>query len=126
MSGIVDLEQLDKKIAEQKTRMKHQPDKPQEPDLSHLPWTEKMKEAFQSEIQKAIKCMSCNWMNHGQMLIMMNYMDVMKEKLPLPTLVCKQCGSMFLPKYVRRIAMQALEQQNKIIKQSQGVDPSGE
>lgn len=121
------LEDLDSKIQEQKTRLEKE--KKQEPSTEekrmemakHLPFTVKMEDAFKDGVKKSNKCLACGWMNYGQVLMMMNYIEVMKESLPIPTFICGQCGVLFVPKWARRIMKQAIEQENKIIKQETGV-----
>ncbi len=123
---IATLEELDAKILEQKERVKEEAAK--QPSVEekrkemqeHLPFTFKMEEAFKENIKKSNKCLACNWMNYGQVLMMMNYIEVMKESLPIPTFICGQCGVLFVPKWARRIMKQAIEQENKIIKQETG------
>lgn len=118
--SIQTIDELDRKIQEQKQRLGDRIDPPQEqpiPDhMRHLPWTKKMEEAFKENIVKGQKCLACNWMNTGQMLAMMNYIEVMRENLPIPTLICRHCGTLFVPKWARKVINQAFEQQNKILK----------
>lgn len=125
-SKITTLEELDAKILEQQARTKAE--KQKEPSDAekrahleqHLPFTFKMEEAFKEHVKKSIKCLACNWQNFGQLLMMMNYITVMKEQLPIPTIICGKCGVLFVPKWARRIMKQAIEQENKIIKQEVG------
>jgi hypothetical protein len=119
---IIDLDDLDKKIAEQRDRLDQQPrqDKRQVVDEGQIPpFTKKMYEAFQEEIGKTDKCHSCNYMNYGNKIIQMSSIQVMNEALPVPTIICGQCGSLFVPKWVRKVLNQAIEAENKIVKARQ-------
>ena len=127
---ITSLEELDKKMAEQRKRMReahkaappqgHSPAQPMQG-----PFGDAMERAFRENINKGIKCGACNWLNHGQKLVIMQTMEVMKEILPIPTIMCGQCGSLFVPKWARRVVRQAIEQENKIIKQVQATAEAG-
>ena len=117
---ITTLDELDKKMAEQKARMKEKVQKEQQPppeQLRHTPWTDKMSDVFKENIEKSQKCSTCNWQNFGQSIVLLNTIFVMKEKLPLPTFICSQCGTLFVPKWARTVANQAIDQENKIMKQ---------
>jgi hypothetical protein len=117
---ITSLDELDAKMAEQKERMKEKSEQVQQPppdQVRHTPWTDKMQDSFRQELVKSQKCMACKNQNFGQYIIILNHIQVMRESLPLPTLVCSRCGTLFIPKWARRIANQAIEQENKIVKQ---------
>jgi hypothetical protein len=120
---ITSLEELDKKMREQKERMARKKEEaPKQPIVppETAPFTQKMEQTFRENIQKSIKCMACNYQNFGSLIVMMNFIDVMKEHLPIPTLICGQCGTLFVPKWARRVINQAIAQENKILKQVQG------
>jgi len=115
--AIVDLDDLDKKIKEQQDRLVQKP--PEEDKVrveGQFPWTTKMRDAFEEEILKSEKCRACNWMNAGQKIIIMNRIAVMREELPIITVICRQCGGLFVPKWCRKIMLQAIEEENKILK----------
>jgi hypothetical protein len=125
---ISSLEELDKKMQEQRARMKKkaeeqaQPEQVQAPDpqqIYHAPFTEEMEKVFREHISKSIKC-QCGWQNFGNVIVLMNTMDIMKEKLPVPTIICTQCGSLFIPKWVRRVINKAIAAENRIMKQVVG------
>jgi len=124
MGKIKTLEELDKKMAEQKQRLdqKKEEDTAQAPppEMMHLPYTEKMHEAFKEHITKSTKCRACGWQNFGQLLMLMNRIEAMREQIPLPTMICGQCGTLFVPKWARKIVNQAIAMENKIVKQSGG------
>lgn len=119
------LEDIDAKIIEQQERMKEEEQEKKETEgqlteeqvKERLPFTYKMEQIFKENIKKAQKCLACNWQNYGQILLMMNYIEIMGEQLPIPTFICQQCGGLFVPKWARRIMKQAVDQENKIIKQ---------
>lgn len=125
---ITTLDDLDSKILEQQARLKEE--KAKLPDSAakreemreHLPFTAAMEDAFKDNIKKSTKCLACNWQNFGKILMMMNYVEVMKESLPVPTLICGQCGGLFVPKWARKVMKQAIEQENRIIKQEVGAE----
>lgn len=111
------LDEIDKRIQEQKERLDTKPEEPTQTPTTSNPWNDKMREAFETEIQKGEKCRACNWMNTGEKVILVNYINVMRERLPIPSIICRQCGSIFVPKWARKIMMQAIELENKILKQ---------
>jgi hypothetical protein len=115
-TGIVSLDDIDKKIKEQQDRLDQQPKVDKVKIEGQFPWTTKMRDAFESEILKSEKCRACNWMNAGQKVIIMNRIAVMREELPVITIICRQCGSLFVPKWCRKIMLQAIEEENKILK----------
>jgi hypothetical protein len=116
-TGIVNLEDVDRKIKEQQERLAQKPEVPDTIEVEgQFPWTTKMRDAFETEILKSEKCRSCNWMNTGQKVIIMNRVTVMREQLPVITVICRQCGSLFVPKWCRKIMLQAIEEENKVLK----------
>jgi len=121
-TSVVNLDELDKRIAEQTERLEER--KAQEDQRSaqleaELPWTTKMHESFRENILKSAKCSACNWLNTGQKLVMMNRIQVMREALPVVSIVCKQCGAQFVPKWCRQIMNQAIEKENRLLKERQ-------
>ena len=116
---ITTLEQLDAKMAEQRARLQEKKQEKVEPPelIEHTPFTDQMTEVFREEVAKSQKCRVCNWQNYGQFIIILNHIQIMRENLPLPTIVCEGCGSLFIPKWARKVANQAIAQENKIIKQ---------
>lgn len=131
-SAVVDLDDLDKKIKEQQQRLVEQEQQKQAeapPLEQELPWTAKMQTVFKENIMKSLKCHACNWQNHGQKIIMMQRMSIMRESLPVISVICKNCGTQFVPKWCRKVINQAIETENRIMKERQlrrGVEPDGE
>jgi hypothetical protein len=131
MSKITSLEELDKKMLEQKERFQKEQtqNQTQAPDpaqpIEHAPFTEEMEQGFKDNMQKSQRC-KCGWQNFGKYIVLLNFLDVMRETLPVPTIVCTQCGSLFVPKWARRIVNKAIDQENKIIKsQMRAADETG-
>lgn len=116
--AVINMDAIDEKIKEQQERLNERPEvvQPQQVDMSGRPWTMKMKEAFEAEVNKSVVCKACNYQNFGQPLFILNFMAVMREQLPLPTQVCKQCGSLFIPKWARKVLNQAIAEEKKILK----------
>jgi hypothetical protein len=129
MGKIKTLEELDKKMAEQKERLKEKKEETKvqqpPPEQFHAPYTTEMHEAFKENVVKSIKCWACGWQNFGQLLVLMNTIEAMRERIPLPTLICGQCGTLFVPKWARKVVNKAIAMENKIVKQSGG-RPDGE
>ncbi|MHA2084583.1 MAG: hypothetical protein ACXABD_12575 [Candidatus Thorarchaeota archaeon] len=50
----------------------------------------------------------------------------MRERIPLPTLICGQCGTLFVPKWARKVVNKAIAMENKIVKQQSGGRQDGE
>lgn len=113
---LADMSKLDAMIAKQKERLDERPEAPPERPTGAFPWTHKMSDAFDEEIMKSEKCRACNWMNSGQKIILVNRITVMRESLPVVSVICRQCGSVFVPKWCRKIMLQAIEEENKIMK----------
>jgi hypothetical protein len=130
MSKITTLDELDQKMREQKERFKEKQEsevKPPDPSqgIEHAPFTEEMEATFAENVRKSQKC-QCGWQNYGKYIVLLNFLEVMKETLPVPTIVCTQCGSLFVPKWARRIVNKAIEQENLIIKsQVRAADETG-
>ena len=118
---ITTLDELDVKMKEQKERLQQKQKEEHKTTKMEVftPWTDKMEIAFRENIEKSQKCWACSWQNFGKLIVMMNHIDVMRENLPLPTVVCGRCGALFIPKWVRAVATQAIDQERKIIKQMQ-------
>ena len=118
--ALADLSKLDKMIEEQKQRMEDRPENTQtqtgQMPMGEFPWTMKMKEAFEENIMKSEKCRACNWMNMGQKVVLMNRIQVMRENIPIISIICRQCGTQFVPKWCRKIMLQAIEKENQIMK----------
>jgi hypothetical protein len=128
MGKIKTLEELDAKMAEQKERLDKKKETVQQPppEQLHVPYTDEMHEAFKENIGKSIKCWSCGWQNFGQLLMLMNSIEAMRERIPLPTLICGQCGTLFVPKWARKVVNKAIAMENKIVKQQSGGRQDGE
>ncbi len=131
-TGLVDLDELDKKIAEQTQRLeKQEAQQVQQQQLeAEMPWTTKMQQQFKENIMKSVKCGACNWQNTGQKVVMMHRMQIMRESLPVVSIICKNCGSLFVPKWCRTVINQAIEKENRLMKERQlrrgEVEPNGE
>jgi hypothetical protein len=58
--------------------------------------------------------------------VLVLWIEAMRERIPLPTLICGQCGTLFVPKWARKVVNKAIAMENKIVKQQSGGRQDGE
>ena len=120
MTSIMTMEDIDRKMAEQKRRFAERPEQEiKGPVGIHSiedlpPFSKEMVEAFQlwaAGEKYSAKCPSCGWLittRRGPAPVVLPHsVGIMGEQIPLPTVLCKKCGIMFVPKFALEIVNRA-------------------
>jgi len=95
-------------------RIKKKVDKPR-PEAKDFPWTTKMGQEIEREVQLNQRCPSCKHFNKPDShLVFPMRFDILGESVPLLIWICNQCGTVFAPRWGRKIIQEGVREQLKL------------
>lgn len=95
-------------------RIKKKVDKPR-PEAKDFPWTHRMAQEIEREVKLNQRCPGCKHMNKSDShLVFPMRFDILGESVPLLIWICNQCGTLFAPRWGRKIITEGVREQLKL------------